>query len=271
MNKPSDTAPGIGSNFSAEELKKNIPTYIHIPPRIETENQDTLNKLPAFLVDKGYIKDIKLWQESWGFKYDTDDKSIYISKNPMPKEEYNYLTFKIGKGRAGDSIFPRYQEMDIYRFIHEVGHAYQKFLADSESGNSNDKWVTWFTNAENGKINTTFGMLFEHCYHKRARIPDRVKGLTTYGNQPEYDSIGNKPTENAYRALEDCNELVNMYLWNQNYFKTYMDYLSARIPGYGYDSIERDSLVPISEKERQYIELLVKQYVKEMKQNISRY
>ncbi len=249
---------------SKNETKKIVNTFLELPERICSGNQekDIPRQLGIFLVDREYIKGVDCWKNSWGFKYDSRNRNISISEKEMSEESYNYYVFRLGKDANGEPLYPQKgTETDAYRFLHETSHAYQDFLIDKD-GASN-----WHDKAIKGEVDSIFSLLFGYCYQKRINNPG--KGLSTWGNVPDYNSIENKNNQNVIRAVEDANELVTMCLWNQKYFETFLDYLSLSIPGYDVSSLEADKLAIISNDEKEALNVAVQLYIKEMKKNIA--
>lgn len=245
---------------SKKELKTNVEAFLSLPEKVKQENSESnlAKQLGSFLVDKGYIQDIDTWN-SWGFKY--ENKKISIAKDAMPDNAYNYYTFRLGKNSQGESIFPKQgDEINVYRFIHETSHAYQDYLVKK------DNVANWHDKAIKGEVESTLAILFRYCYNKRKNHPGQ--GLSTWGNVPDYNSIQDAKSQNAIRAIEDANELITMYLWNPKYLKTYLNYLSKNINGYGEREINQDNLTIISNNEKESLEEIVGMYIDEMKENI---
>ena len=123
----------------------------------------------------------------------------------------------------------------------------------------------WYDKVVKQEINSVFGILFEYCYKKRR---EQSLGLSTWGNVPDYNSVS-EPSQSAVRAIEDANELITMYLWNPKYFDTFLDYVSCNIPGFNEQSLREDGLGKITQQEKEGLKQLIKEYINEMKQNIS--
>ncbi len=66
-----------------------------------------------------------------------------------------------------------------------------------------------------------------------------------------------------------------MYLWNQKYFETYIDYLSLSSnvtdKGYNERNLDEDRLIKITEREAEGIKKIVRAYVEEMKSEINKF
>lgn len=116
------------------ELLSLVSWFLSFPEKASQNNPDreVPKRLWAFLIDKWYIKDIHIWEWSWGFKYNSKDREIFINENKMPNKLYDYYVFRLGKNSGNwDVLFPAYEnEIDQYRFLHEVSHAYQSFLTN---------------------------------------------------------------------------------------------------------------------------------------------
>jgi hypothetical protein len=136
-------------------------------------------------------------------------------------------------------------------------------LTNKENPNNPNQW---YTKASNDEIDSNYAILWNFCFKKRQQ---GGKGLSTWGNVPDYNSIQNPQSQTAIRAIEDANELVTMYLWNPKYFETFLDYLSGNISGYGDSELENDNLAKISNTEKEVLVSLIEEYVDEMKKNIS--
>ncbi len=183
----------------------------------------------------------------------------------MPTEQYNYYIFRLGKNSAtGENLFPKPgDETDQYRFLHETSHAYQKYLMQEESPAEPTKW---YEKVLSGKIVSELGILFEFCYQKRTQDPER--GLSTWGNVPDYNAVKHAASRNAVRAIEDANELITMALWHPEYLKTFLDYVAGKIPGYREQNLEQDGLIRITDSENNALQILINQYIKKMHDNI---
>lgn len=253
-----------------EELQKNVDGFLTLPDKRGGGNpdKDLAKKLGSFLVNRGYIAAIDMWIGSWGCKY--GNKKISINEYPMPEKEYEYYIFRLGTDVAtGKQLFPENgDETDQYRFLHETSHAYQQYLVDTESPDNPRMWYDRVLQEGTGKIKSVFGLLFEYCYKKRRENIN--KGLSTWGNVPDYNCVQDPSSQAAVRAIEDANELITMYLWNPQYLDTFFKYLSGNIPGYDDQSLQEDRLSKISENERDALRLIVEEYIQEMKREMSR-
>lgn len=243
------------------EVKKIVSIYLSPPERVRHSESDLTQKLGSFLVDVGQIQAIDVWDNSWGFMY--KDKTIYMSGSDMPRNAYEYYVFRLGVDPyTGRHIFPNESETDQYRFLHEVGHAYQEYLTKVESPEDPE---LWYTKVRDGKIDSNYSLLWKFCFKNRL---EGNYGFSTWGNVPEYSKIKDPQSQTLARAMEDANELVNMYLWNPEYLKTYLNYLSGSIPGYGDLNLEHDKLGKITETQKRALFQIVKEYVSEMKEHI---
>jgi hypothetical protein len=244
-----------------QELKDRLSDFLSLPERIKHKDFSLPQKLGNFLVDQNLIQGIGVWTNSWGFKY--ENRKIYIAGNKMPDKQYLYYIFRLGiDPETREPLFPNPNETDQYRFLHETSHAYQKYLTIKENPNNPDQW---YTKASNNEIDSNYAILWNFCFKKRLQ---GGKGLSTWGNVPDYNSIQNPQSQAAIKAIEDVNELVTMYLWHPKYFETFLDYLSGNISGYGDSELENDNLAKISKTEKEALASLIKDYVDEMKKNI---
>lgn len=268
---------GFGVKNPREELLKNIREFLTLPERREGGNpeKELARELGIFVVNQGYVSEIDMWKGSWGCKY--GNKKISINEYPMPQKEYEYYIFRLGADtETGTQLFPENgDETDQYRFLHETSHAYQQYLVDKESPDNPRMWYDRALKEGEGKIDSNYGLLFEFCYRKRKeskrRAEDPDRGLSTWGNVPDYNCVSDASSQNAVRAIEDANELVTMYLWNPQYLTTFLEYLSGNVPGYDEMSLQEDRLLKISEKEKEKesLKLLVGEYILEMKAEMS--
>ncbi len=243
------------------ELKESLHAYLSLPDRINTDKSKLPIELGDFLVDKNIIRGIDVWRNSWGFKY--ENNKIYIAENEMPAEQYKYYIFRLGiDPDTQEALFPKPDETDQYRFLHEVSHAYQEYLMKKESP---DNPNAWYTRVLNNQIDSNYAILWLFCFKKREQ---NNGGFSTWGNVPDYNTVADPTSQRAVRAVEDANELVTMYLWNPNYFKAFLDYLSCAIDGYSDDDLERDGLIKLSSEEKVALSSLVEEYVNEIRNDI---
>lgn len=261
--------------FESKHNKKEIFTYIDsfltLPERISSNNEDKdiPRELGNFLVESDFIKEVGILKNSWGFMYSKDTKKISIADKEMSTESYNYYIFRLGKDEKGENLFPKFgDETDQYRFLHETCHAYQDYLVNKESTDKNLSQLSWYNNAVNSKNDSTFSILFKLCYEIRKN--NENKGLSTWGNVPDYNSIEGEANRIAMRALEDSNELITMKLWNSKYLDTFLDYVSLNIQGYNEASLNQDNLVKIANNTKILIKQIVDLYIEEMKNNINK-
>ncbi|MCX6753743.1 MAG: hypothetical protein NTV03_01660 [Candidatus Nomurabacteria bacterium] len=240
-----------------------------LPERISrtNEDKDTPKELGDFLVKSDFIKEVGILKNSWGFMYSKDTRKISIADTEMSQEAYLYYIFRLGKDINGENLFPKFgDETDQYRFLHETCHAYQEYLVYKELSDKNLDQSSWYADSVNGKNDSTFSILFNLCY--KIRNSNENKGLSTWGNVPDYNSIQNDASRIASRALEDSNELIVMRLWNPKYLETFLDYVSLNIDGYNESSLNEDNLVKIANNTKILIKHIVDLYVEEMKNNI---
>ena len=256
-------SPTLPLNEQGHTLQQYYDAFLNIPTRLDPNHQNrTGRQLADFLTDRGYIKTVKLWNRSWGFGYVSNDKAIYISELDMPRERYDYFVFRLGTAsQNGERLYPQPDEMDQYRFLHEVSHGYQDYAINRDGAED------WHDRALNGDINSSLSTLFSFCYQTRSENPGR--GITTWGNQPDYNTISDNRSQIAIRAHEDANELVTMYLWSPEYFDTYLNYLSGNIPGYGESNLAQDGLAQLPNSKKELLKQVVLDYVDEMKRIIN--
>ncbi len=252
------------------ELRGQVNAQLNLPNKREANNpdKDLARNLGDFLVDEGFISEIGINRGSWGYKY--ENKAINISGVPMPKAQYDYYIFRLGRDpNGGKELFPLIgDETDQYRFLHEVGHAYQDYLIHQESPDNPEGWYDRVLADGGVAVNSNFELLFRYCFKKRVENPG--KGLSTWGNVPDYESVQDQASQYATRAVEDANELIVMYLWNPQYLRTFLDYLSGKIPGYGDANLQEDGLIKISAEEVEALKLAIEEYIAGMKQEISK-
>lgn len=255
-----ESPKSIGENT---QLKTFYDAFLNIPERIDPEHQNQLgHQMATFLTDRGYINQIKTWNNSWGYQYDSSDKSISISQYQMPPEMYDKYVIQLGiDASTGQSLYPKPEEMDQYRFLHEVGHAFQDYSIDQEGSSR------WYDKAIAGELDSPYAILLGYCYKIRTENPNR--GLTTWGGQADYDGITNTESRNATRAIDDVNELITMYIWHPQYFETYMDYLAQELPGYGVENLNQDKLMPLTHDKKDSVRQLVYEYVGNIKQTVT--
>ena len=255
---------------SREKARASVNAFLTLPERIrEGHNDKNLGKnLGNFLVDNNYIKEIDLWCGSWGFKY--EDKKILIAENEMSDENYKYYIFRLGTNSSnGEYLFPnKGDEADQYRFLHETSHAYQDYLINKESRENNISSTNWHDKAAAEELDSNFSLLFKFCYENRKN--NSGKGLSTWGNVPDYNSITNLNSQNAIRAIEDVNELATMYMWHPEYFETFLNYISLSLSGYKESDLDKDGLTKISRQAAASLKILLEMYIEEMKVEINK-
>lgn len=261
-----EKAPTFQEN-PKEKIRERVEKFLTLPERASVGNPEKglAKKLGAFLVEKDFINGIDIWEGSWGCKY--ENGKIYINDLPMSKEQYEYYVFRLGENPStGEQLFPKRseREVDQYRFLHETSHAYQEYIKAKECPDSPE---LWYDKASRGQIKSFSALLFEHCYDLRKANPG--KGLSTWGNVPDYNSIENQDSQNATRAIEDANELVTMYLWNPKYLDTFFDYISCEITGYGEADLLKDKLIKLPHEKKELLKVVVEKIIADMKKNIN--
>lgn len=244
---------------SHEQLAGYLDAFLELPRRISTDT--TPRNLGRFLMNRGFITSIHLWERSWGFRYQEDERAIYTSERAMPRNVYDHYTVRLGyHPQSREALWPRYEEMDQYRFLHEVGHGYQSYVQTQEGQNR------WFDRALTGDADSHLATLFSFCYETREA---QGRGVTTWGNQTGYNDIVDRRSQTATRAIEDANELITMYLWHPEYFTTYIKYLSLQLPRYTQANLDADGLTRITPQQATALGEVVKSYVDEMKERVS--
>lgn len=254
---------GGGGVYDRQQVEGVFDQFLSIPNRIDPQRQNTLGRsMASFLAEKGYVEGIKVWRGSWGFAYNSEDHTISVSEHPMPQAMYDRYIFTLGRDpQTGAQVFPYPQDVDQYRFLHEVNHAWQDYVIDQEGGAHG-----WYDKAIAGEVDSPYSILFAFCFQVRSHHHQR--GLTPLGGQTDYDSIEDQRIQDATRALEDVNELITMRMWNRTYSETFLDYISLGIPGYGRQNLERDRLVPISKQERDLLGRAMDLYIEDMKRRV---
>lgn len=251
--------------FSKNQMKDFFP----LEELKENKNLSLLKWLWDFLIDKWYIKDIDQFDNSRAYMYNSEEKKIYIWEQQIPNEEYEKFIFRLWKNSDGKYIFPNNLESNIYRLLHEIGHAYQDFLIDKESKNEAKNRHNWHNKIINGEWEDSyFGMLMKFCYKLRKETWNR-NWLSIFGNISAYDYLDTY-TQNFTRALEDSNELVNMYLWNPEYLKIFLSYITWNIEWFDKDFIVKDWFVVLDIEKATDLYIVIEEYVNEMKNTINK-
>lgn len=273
-----------------EELKRKIEETLNVPQKalVGDKNKNIERDLGYFLVEKEYIKGVEEREDDWGFVYYSITRKIAVSQKEMPHAKWEQCIFKMGVNeKTGENIFPiPGLETKKYRFLHEANHAYQEYLCSLECA---DDPKMWYQKSLEGEVESCYGELFNFCFQKRieddekrGEKKDRERGLSTWGNAPNYNykeenEIPNRASEVAVRAQEDANELVTMYLWHPDYFNIYLDYLSLNHNNHQIrekeiteSDLEIDGLVRLSKEEADYLRELITEYSEEMKKHIAR-
>lgn len=252
---------------SKKETQKHFLAKLTLPDRRNEGNpdKDLAEDMWKFLADKGFINKVDMWRGSWGCKY--ENGTIYINEHPMPREQYEYYIFRLGKDSStGRQLFPKEgNEADMYRYLHEASHGYQEYIKSKECPNNPEMW---YTKAIGDEIESYSSLLFDFCYNKRRENPER--GLSTFGNVSNYNSITDPDSQRATRANEDVNEFITMYLWNPQYLDTYLEYLSGNISGYGDLNLREGRLIKLSNREKELLKIIINKIIMEMKENISK-
>ncbi len=266
------------------KLKEAVRKLLDVPQKAKAgdENKDIERKLGDFLVDKDYIRGIDEQEEDWSFVYYSTTKKIALSAKKMPHNKWEDCIFKMGVNKeTGERLFPQPGvETKKYRFLHESGHAFQEFISFKECKDNSEEF---YEKSLNEEINSPYSKLFRFCFEKRkekdecAKEGEAPKGLSVWGNAPNYSCYGNeavvnKDSELAVRAQEDANELITMYLWHPDYLKAYLDYLSlnynnqeVREDEITKEDLERRGLLQLKKEEANTLWKIINSYIKEMK------
>ena len=269
-----------------KKIKEKVREKLDVPLKASEgdENREMEKLLGMFLVENGYIKEIEKRDKDWGFVYRSVTRNIAISEKEMPHAKWEHCIFKMGVNKkTKEELFPKPgKETEKYRFLHEANHAYQEYLCHKESP---DDPKCWYEKSLGNEIDSCYAKLFNFCFFKRMEEEENRKekekkerGLSVWGNVWKYGEKGevpNRESEIATRAQEDANELVTMFIWHPDYFRSYMDYLSlnhenpeVREREVTREDLERKGLLSLSKEEVAYLEELVRGYVNEMKSNI---
>ncbi len=250
-----------------EGLVKTVTEFLTLPKRAEIENKN--GELPKdlgnFLIETGDIKDVVIDNETWEFKYNCQEKTISISQEEMPANIWRDFVFRKQttlKSGASESLFPMHpmyngnsqkNDLEIYRFLQQTVNAYQGYLKNKESSVSTQQ-------------HSPYSNLFTFCYSKRKTIAEKisvVRGLSTWGSIQNDENIQNQ----SIRALKDVNELITIYLWNPQYFDSYIDYLNTNQTLQLY----KKHLVKIDDYEAKYIKENTVMLITDMKKDINNY
>lgn len=263
-----------------KELAETIETYLVLPKRVEKENHemDLGPKLGVFLVKQGYISGISMKKGCSGFEYDNESKIISISENEISLDQWREFFFRkqsLLADKKTHSLYPMHpiytpeadeNEIDIYRFLHQVGHTYQHYLKDNESKKLDVDRNFYNTYILENTVDTPYANLLKFCSEKREqnfREGYPPKGLSIWGNIENYNQGENPESENIVRALKDANELFTMHLWHPQYFETYTNYLINST-----EDFSKNKLVRITEDEAEDLANLVVTYSQQMKEEI---
>jgi hypothetical protein len=238
-------------------------------------NLDILKKLIYICKRDGYFNEIRPFR-GWGQMY--QEGVIYLNESPMNDASYRHLIFLDQEGRR-----PSPAQVDNYRFVHELSHAYQDRSINIDNSNLNfrdtDEWAMSMIYLGQDKVNlsekefkefygdrkiSSYAKLYGYCYYLRDKYKNlaEYRFLTTFANQPDYHQYTDI-TRFALGAIEDSNELVTMYLWNPSYFISYMNYLSGENREYQIYK-ETDNILTISIEEKNKIIDLVIEYTEEI-------
>lgn len=131
-------------------------------------------------------------QETWTSEATGDSQRIKLGFHEIPQQIQDSIFYTASSG------YPRgYEQQLVYRFTHEVTHKYFDLLAFE---------------AQHPKVMELFSLAAQ------ARLDGDV-GFTSFGH---IDNQGRQ----IKQANEDVTELLNMYIWNPQYLRDYLDLLA---------------------------------------------
>ncbi len=72
-----------GYNYTEQDentYENQVTLFLELPKKRDFENLDrqVAQDLGVFLVNNSFIKNIGVWKGSWGFKYNSKNKTIFI-------------------------------------------------------------------------------------------------------------------------------------------------------------------------------------------------
>ncbi|MBI2989663.1 MAG: hypothetical protein HYY51_00540 [Candidatus Magasanikbacteria bacterium] len=149
-------------------------------------------KVWEYLVSSGTFDfgSIQLDPDSFVSYSRSSERVIQLGAAPIPAELKGQILFD-------DAAFGREEEA-LYRFSHEVSHPFAAELATKDQRVDN---------------------IYRTAY--TARNHGSGRGFSGLGSLDFYKSRGPE-----VQAKEDATELVNMYLWNEDYFDRFLIFLS---------------------------------------------
>ncbi len=155
-------------------------------------------------------------------------------KHPNVKREDDDSNQIIYLEHSENGLHPRNkEETNKYFLIQNINFKYQKCLIKEE------KKFDWFEEALFGKINTPLSNIFIICLKQRLDL--KKTGLSKKGNHSFNNKIDLKEKLHK-KSLEDCNELISMYLWHPQYLKEYL-YKLEQNKKVNLKKIEKDTLI----------------------------
>ncbi len=264
-----------------QELLEDVRTHLVLPDRakFENEQEDLSEELGVFLTKAGYIKELRIkeneddQEKDFTFDYDSESKIIYLSEEEIPLTHWRDNFFRIQTPLSKTEKHPFYpvhplytqeaegDEIQKYMFLQKTVLAYQEYLKDKESEAEGIEPEQYYELALIGEVSLTPSVeLFRTCYEKRELNSDYSRGLAISSSQENFED---EKTECIFKAKEDMNELITMYLWNPEFFKGFVDYLTKREKG-----PLGKKIIKISEGEAKEIKDIVFSYVEQMKEEI---
>ncbi len=257
---------------------------------LDTENEDFKNlpeRLGNFLIDTGFIQGME-YTNRWHDEYNSRSKKIFMWLHNMPENARQRFIVMLW-----DSFPLDWDETKRYTILHETSHAYQEYLYHKELS-ENNVWINnwsaaniWAQEVLKGTMDSTYAILWKEMYDIRMRDLWRTHGLSTFGsvenytipdNEEESDrkeekerkKRENKRSQAAIRAIEDANELVNMYLWDPTYLQNFLRYISWQLH-FSDEQIYNEWFVKITKEYANILLELIWNYVEEMMKTISKH
>lgn len=176
-----------GSNSLSPDLARHSPE--HFTNILRGKTLQRLGTKPIAVIAQ--MAEIKIQPDTWVCETTKGPETpIKLGTQPVPQSIYKQVIFE------GHPNCPRsYEDMTIYRFTHELTHKLIGFLKSQDDKRL--EILTHITEAQHeGQSLTRFSM------------------------------IDNQGNPNG-KGLEDFTELVNMYLWDPEYLKNYLSFLTT--------------------------------------------
>lgn len=207
--------PEIYKSLLIEKLADHAPQAALALHKLTTEGLIPSLQLPEankLLIPSGLEIDSSTW-----VSHTLIGDHLKIGTQSQSPELKHKLVFE-------DNIFD-YEHEITYRFTHEIAHILS----------------TWIIDRQHGK-HTEFEELFELFKHIRGKNP--AKGFSTLGNLPFYKDMGA-----GIQANEDFTELVAKYLYDPEYLRRYLSFLSNPSNRQIRESLSLEDLTPDSASE----------------------